>query len=193
MKICGIDEAGRGCLAGDLCIAGVVLSDEIKGLNDSKKLSEKKREILFGEICKNAKFKIVTFTSCDVDEMGLSRCLKKGLLKIKEFFGNEYKFIYDGNTNFGVSEISTLIKADATIKEVSAASILAKVTRDRNLKKANEKYPEYGFLKHKGYATKAHIEAVLKNGYTEFHRTSYKVKALNNEKFAKIKDLNKGE
>ncbi|MCR8684749.1 ribonuclease HII [Campylobacter ureolyticus] len=180
MKICGIDEAGRGCLAGDLCMAGVVLDKEIDGLKDSKKISEKKRVVLFNEICKNAKFKIVTFTSQDVDKIGLSECLKNGLLEILNYFGDEFEYIYDGNTNFKVQKIKTMIKADALIKEVSAASILAKVTRDENLKTANKKYPEYGFLKHKGYATKAHIEAILKYGYTNFHRLTYEVKALKN-------------
>jgi ribonuclease HII len=175
--ICGIDEAGRGCLAGDLCVSGVALNSEISGLNDSKKLSEKKRELLYEQICKNSKFLIVTFTSEEVDELGLSQCLKKALLKIKaEFY--EYKFIFDGNTNFGVGGIQTMIKADAILAEVSAASILAKVTRDRNLLKAHEKYPNFNFLKHKGYATKAHIEAIKKYGYTEFHRKSYHLKAL---------------
>lgn len=96
------------------------------------------------------------------------------------YFGDEFEYIYDGNTNFKVQKIKTMIKADALIKEVSAASIVAKVTRDENLKVADKKYPEYGFLKHKGYATKAHIEAVLKYGYTNFHRLTYDVKALKN-------------
>lgn len=177
-RVCGIDEAGRGCLAGDLCIAGVVLRGEISGLNDSKKLSSKKRALLFDEICKNSKFKIVTFTSFEVDKFGLSKCLNLGLCEIVEYFGNECEFIFDGNSKFGVNELKTLIKADALIKEVSAASILAKVTRDENLKIANEKYPNFGFLKHKGYATKAHIEALKSFGYTEFHRKSYKIKAF---------------
>lgn len=176
--ICGIDEAGRGCLAGDLCIAGVVLNKQINGLNDSKKLSPKKRAELFTEICENSKFKIVTFSSLQVDEFGLSKCLNLGLCEIVEFFGDNYKFIFDGNSKFGVNSLQTLIKADATIKEVSAASILAKFTRDDNLKNADKLYPKFELLKHKGYATKRHIELVREFGYTEFHRKSYKIKAL---------------
>lgn len=177
-KICGIDEAGRGCLAGDLCIAGVVLNAEIKGLNDSKKLSQTKREKLYDEICKNSKFKIVTFTSLQVDEFGLSKCLNLGLCEIVEFFKKDYEFIFDGNSKFGVNCLKTMIKADALVKEVSAASILAKVTRDKNLVKADEIYPNFGFLKHKGYATNFHIKMIKEFGYTEFHRKSYHIKAL---------------
>ncbi|QKF65474.1 ribonuclease HII [Campylobacter corcagiensis] len=176
--ICGIDEAGRGCLAGDLCIAGVVFKSEILGLKDSKKLTPKKREALFGEICEKSTYKIVTFSSLDVDHLGLSKCLNLGLKAITEFFGKEYKFIFDGNSKFGVKELNTMIKADAKIPEVSAASILAKVTRDRNLTIAHKKYPDFGFLTHKGYATKAHIEALKNFGYTEFHRKTYHIKAL---------------
>ncbi|MSN96217.1 ribonuclease HII [Campylobacter sp. FMV-PI01] len=178
MKICGIDEAGRGCLAGDLCIAGVVLNDEIYGINDSKKLSAKKRAFLFDEICKKSKFKIITFTSEEIDKFGLSKCLNLGLLSIVEFFGNGCEFIFDGNRNFGVNCLKTIIKADSFIKEVGAASILAKHTRDENLKIADEKYPKFDFLSHKGYATKKHLEYILKYGYTEFHRKSYRVKAF---------------
>ena len=87
-------------------------------------------------------------------------------------------FLMDGNTTFGIENLKCLIKADATIKEVSAASILAKVSRDRYMVKISEKYPEYTFEKHKGYGTKAHIDAIIKHGYCELHRRSYKIKRL---------------
>ena len=198
--ICGIDEAGRGCVAGDLCIAGCVLCGEITGLNDSKKLSEKKREILYEEITQNSQYLIVSFSSADIDKMGLSACLRQGLEKIKEHFANLYKnvqnfsldeskidtyeksknlhFIYDGNTNFGVNSVATLIKADAKVPSVSAASILAKVTHDRAIRKYDEIYPHYDLAKNKGYASKTHIEMIKKHGYSEFHRKSYRLKAL---------------
>lgn len=175
--LCGIDEAGRGCIAGELCVAGVVLNSSIAGLNDSKKLSEKKREILYDEIIKNSKFKIITFSPKQIDESGLSECLRLALVQIKEFFKG-CEFIYDGNTNFGVSGISTMIKADASVPEVSAASILAKVTRDRNLKKIAINFSQYNLEKNKGYLTKAHIEAISKYGLSEIHRHSYKIKSL---------------
>lgn len=187
--ICGIDEAGRGCLAGDLCIAGCILKTDIQGLNDSKKLSGKKRDELFKIIKENSFYKIVTFTSMQVDELGLSSCINKGLTQIVEYFKKEFsdvEFIFDGNSKFGVSELETMVKADSKIREVSAASILAKVTRDNNLKFADKLYPNFEFLNHKGYATKKHIELIKKYGYTTFHRKSYKIKTLENSLFMNL-------
>lgn len=178
-EICGIDEAGRGCIAGPLCVAGCVLHAQISGLNDSKKLSEKKREELFEKIVKNSNFKIVEFSSADVDEMGLSACLKTALEEIVAHFGKQnFDIIFDGNSKFGASGFRTMVGADAKIPEVSAASILAKVTRDRKMREIAKTCPQYGFAKNKGYGAKAHIEAIKKFGYTEFHRKSYRLKAL---------------
>ena len=133
-QICGIDEAGRGCLAGPLCVAGCVLQREIAGLADSKKLSEKRREELYAVITKNSRYKIVEISSAQVDEIGLSLCLRSALEQIlADFMGFSGQIIYDGNATFGVRGLQTLVKADAQIAEVSAASILAKVTRDRTM------------------------------------------------------------
>lgn len=177
--ICGIDEAGRGCIAGSLCIAGCVLKSDIEGLDDSKKLSQKRREELFEEIRVNSIYKIVEFSSVDVDEMGLSKCLKRGLEAIVEFFKDyDCEIIYDGNSTFGASGFKTLVKADAKIKEVSAASILAKVTRDRKMSEVDREFPQYGFKSHKGYGSKSHIEAIRKYGLTPYHRRSFKIKSL---------------
>ncbi len=265
--ICGIDEAGRGCVAGDLCIAGCVLSGEIFGLKDSKKLSEKMREKLYEKIISNAEYKIVVFSANDVDKMGLSACLRKGLdeivayfkdkfdenkleqigkfdekfdtkqtksdskicgrfdenleysaqSKLKMKFGENFNtkqmkfdtnssakqiisnaknakfnedliktyknssdlhFIYDGNTSFGNQQIFTCVKADAKIASVSAASILAKVTHDRAIVIYDAIAPQYGLARNKGYASKAHIAAIAQYGYQNFHRKSYKIKAL---------------
>ncbi len=181
-KLCGIDEAGRGCLAGDLVVAGCVLDKCIEGLGDSKKLSEKKREELFRLITKNAQHKIVSFTSSEVDEFGLSHCLKTALMQIKEHFSS-YEILYDGNTNFGVQGVKTLIKADATVPQVSAASILAKVSRDHSIENYAKAYPNYGFETNKGYGSKAHIEAIKKYGLSPVHRKSYKIKALQKSLF----------
>ncbi|NOZ90776.1 MAG: ribonuclease HII [Epsilonproteobacteria bacterium] len=173
--LCGIDEAGRGCLAGDLVIAGVILKTPIDGLMDSKKISEKNREILYNQIIKNSKYHIVSFSPQDIDRDGLSLCLAKGLESIQDNLEADI-YLFDGNQTFGVLGINTMIKADTKVPEVSASSILAKVTHDRAIKKASILYPQYGFDKHKGYGTKAHIEAIREFGYSEFHRKSFKIK-----------------
>jgi ribonuclease HII len=176
-KLCGIDEAGRGPLAGDLVMAGCILNAAVKGLNDSKKLSEKRRETLYEQIILNATYHIVSFSPHLIDEKGISYCLKSGLEEIMREL-NAAEYLFDGNTTFGVKNLSTMVKADAKIPEVSAASILAKVTHDRNLLKQAQRYPEYHFEKHKGYGTKLHIEMIKEFGYCPLHRRTYKVKAL---------------
>lgn len=175
--LCGIDEAGRGPLAGPLTIAGVILQKPISGLNDSKKLTEKKREELFEMICQNSDYHIARFSAAQIDELGLSACLAAGLREIMSALG-EADYLYDGNSKFGVSGLRTLIKADALIPEVSAASILAKVTRDREMIGLDALYPHYGFAEHKGYGTAVHVEAIRKYGHCEIHRKTFKLKAL---------------
>lgn len=174
---CGIDEAGRGPLAGPLVVAGVILKNNINGLNDSKKLSEKKREKLYEEIINNSYYHIV-FTDCKtLDKDGLSLCLKNSILEIMNKL-NADDFLMDGNTSFGIETLKHEIKADAKYPEVSAASILAKVSRDRYMIDISSKYPNYNFEKHKGYGTKAHIEAIQKFGRSEEHRYSFKTKGI---------------
>ncbi|MDD2951393.1 MAG: ribonuclease HII, partial [Sulfuricurvum sp.] len=152
MYFCGIDEAGRGPLAGPLTIAGVILHQPISGLNDSKKLTEKQRESLFELIRENSTYHIARFDAAQIDELGISACLAAGLREIMSAIG-EADYLYDGNSTFGVSGLTTLVKADATVPEVSAASILAKVTRDREMVELSTLYPQYGFEGHKGYGT----------------------------------------
>jgi ribonuclease HII len=174
--VCGIDEAGRGPIAGPLVVAGVVLNSEIDGLNDSKKLSAKKREVLFKEIISNSKYHIVVIKADKIDEIGLSKSLKMALLEIKShFLDDEVEFIFDGNSSFGVDGVNTLIKADQKIAQVAAASILAKVTRDRLMIDYSKLYPEYNFDRHKGYCTKAHLDAVAKYGLCPIHRKSFNI------------------
>jgi ribonuclease HII len=177
MKLCGIDEAGRGPLAGPLVMAGVILHNEIAGLNDSKKLSEKKRESLFDLILENSTFYIVRFDAIQIDELGISACLASGLRDIMQNLG-EADYLFDGNSTFGVSNLRTLVKADTLIPEVSAASILAKVTRDREMVEIAAIYPNYGFAEHKGYGTASHVQAIRKYGYCDIHRKSFKLKSL---------------
>ncbi len=176
-RLCGIDEAGRGPLAGDLVIAGCILNAHVEGLNDSKKLTPKKREALYELIIKNSSYHIVKFSAKSIDDDGISKCLKNGLVEIMKNLTCE-EYLFDGNTTFGVMNLQTMIKADGKVAEVSAASILAKVTHDRDILKEAIKYPEYEFQKHKGYGTKLHIEMIKKYGYCDIHRRSYKVKAL---------------
>ncbi len=176
--LCGIDEAGRGPIAGDLVIAGCILVQNIEGLNDSKKLSAKKREMLYERIItSDAHYHIVKFSASEIDENGISKCLKNGLVEILESLKAD-EYLFDGNTTFGVQNLQTMVKADGKIAEVSAASILAKVTHDRDILQEAKKYPEYGFEKHKGYGTKLHIEMIKKYGYSPIHRRSYRLKAL---------------
>lgn len=175
--LCGIDEAGRGCLAGPLFVAGVVLQNPIKGLNDSKLLSEKQRELLFEIIIQNSHYKIVSKTNEEIDSKGLSVCLKESILSIQEAF-KECDILMDGNSAFGVRGIQTMIKADAKIPEVSAASILAKVSRDRYMYDIASEFPQYEFEKHKGYGTSLHVEKIKSFGYSSLHRKTFKIKNI---------------
>jgi len=175
--LCGIDEAGRGCLAGPLVVAGVILKDEVEGLGDSKKLSEKRREALFEKIIQNAEYEIVFTDNNTIDEIGLSLAIKNSIIQIMTVL-NPTKTIMDGNTTFGVKGVEAIIKADDKIKEVSAASILAKVSRDRYIVEQAKNYPLYQFEKHKGYGTKLHRELIKEHGYCELHRKSFKLKEM---------------
>lgn len=177
MNLCGIDEAGRGPIAGPMAVAGVVFKAEVEGLNDSKKLTEKKREALFDIIKENTYHHIVLTDAATIDEKGLSACIKNSILEIMQNIEAQ-SYLMDGNTAFGISNLTYKIKADATVPEVSAASILAKVSRDRLMCELAQNHPEYNFEKHKGYGTKAHVEAIKKHGYCELHRRSFKLKAL---------------
>ena len=175
--LCGIDEAGRGCLAGPLVVAGVILKRPIKGLHDSKVLSEKKRELLYPQIIKNSQYKIIFTDNHTIDKIGLSLAIKHSILSILEELSPS-KTIMDGNTTFGIQDIEAIIKADATVQEVSAASILAKVSRDRYMIKQDEIYPEYGFKQHKGYGTAQHIKKIKHHGLSILHRESFKIRSL---------------
>ncbi|GHS88184.1 ribonuclease HII [Campylobacterota bacterium] len=175
MKLCGIDEAGRGCLAGPLAIAGVVWINKIEGVDDSKKLSEKRRVELSEIIKQNALWHIEIFDAAAIDELGLSVCLAAGLRAIKSAIAAD-RYLYDGNCTFGVEAIETLVKADSLISEVSAASILAKTAKDARLYELGADYPQYGFERHKGYGTKDHLSAIAQFGLSSLHRKTFKIK-----------------
>lgn len=179
LNLCGIDEAGRGPFAGPMVVAGVKLYKEIPELNDSKKLSEKKREYLFDIIKENSEFHIVFSSAQDIDTLGISACLKNSIQKIMENI-NTSSFLMDGNTSFGIDNLAHKIKADASIAQVAAASILAKVSRDRYMVEIASQYPQYHFEKHKGYGTQAHTQAIKEFGLCDQHRKTFRIKALEN-------------
>lgn len=176
--ICGVDEAGRGPLAGPVCAAAVILprSLDIPGLNDSKKLSEKKREDLFDVICREAAAYGIAFAG--VEEIEKFNILNATFLAMNRAIAKlgvmpELALI-DGNRNTGI-EINSrcIVKGDSKCADIAAASILAKVTRDRYMYEMAEKYPQYHFDKHKGYGTKLHYEAIREFGPSPIHRMSF--------------------
>ena len=186
----GIDEAGRGPIAGPLVVAGAILLEEIIGLNDSKVLSEKKREKLFEEMIIKSKYHIVFTSAKTIDEKGLSFCLKNSIMEIMENLRNDCNsFLMDGNTTFGISDLTCEIKADASVPQVSAASILAKVSRDRYMLNISNDFPNYNFAKHKGYGTKAHVEAIKQFGRSSEHRYTFRLKALGEDNIGTQKSL----
>lgn len=177
--ICGVDEAGRGPLAGPVCAAAVILPAglEIEGLNDSKKLSEKKREMLFEIIKEKAADYSIAFSS--VEEIEKFNILNATFLAMNRAISALEKTpdlaLIDGNRepkNCPVKCV-TVIKGDSKSYSVAAASVLAKVSRDRLMKDYDDKFPQYGFAVHKGYGTKAHYEAIKKHGICEIHRRSF--------------------
>ncbi|MBQ5334261.1 MAG: ribonuclease HII [Oscillospiraceae bacterium] len=175
---CGIDEAGRGPLAGDVYAAAVILDEDvvIDGLNDSKKLTEKKREELFDEII--AKAKSFCIATASVEEIERLNILQAALLAMKRAVAGlditpGYALV-DGNKFPPISvKGETVVKGDGTSASIAAASVLAKVSRDRYMKDAAEKYPEWQFERHKGYGTKLHYEMLDKFGPSPIHRMSF--------------------
>lgn len=184
--ICGVDEAGRGPLAGPVVAAACVLPDGliIEGLDDSKKLTEKKREKIFEIILEKALD--YSIASASVEEIEEINILNAAMLAMKRAIdGLELKpdlALIDGNTSRGFTvPTKTVVHGDAISQSIAAASILAKVTRDRLCYEYDKEYPEYGFAKHKGYGTKLHTDAIKQYGVTPIHRPSFLVKLLKND------------
>lgn len=178
-SICGIDEAGRGPLAGPVVVAAVIMprNSMIEGVNDSKKVSEKKREALYEQILQEAiSYGIGIIDQKEIDNINILNATKKGLTTaVQALTVRPDRIIVDALEHIDTCHIpyTSIIKGDAKCYSIAAASIIAKVTRDRIMRQWDEIYPKYGFAKHKGYGTKAHIEAIKEYGLTPIHRLSF--------------------
>ena len=176
--IAGVDEAGRGPLAGPVCAAAVILPEDlvIEGINDSKKLTEKKREQLFDVIINAAIAYSIEFVSPDViDKINIRQATSLAMHNAVKNLDTSADFvIVDGNDKIPFDiPYEYIIKGDAKSQTIAAASILAKVSRDRLMVELDKEYPEYGFAKHKGYGTKVHCEAIQKYGVLPVHRKTF--------------------
>lgn len=177
-RLCGVDEAGRGPLAGPVCAAAVILPQncEIQGLNDSKKLTEKKREALFDVICAAAvSYGIAFATVEEIEEYNILGATFMAMNRAVAMLDPVPELaLIDGNRNTGIQIPSRcIVGGDGKCADIAAASVLAKVTRDRYMRQMAELYPQYGFEKHKGYGTKAHYEAIRAYGPSPIHRPGF--------------------
>ena len=174
--IAGVDEVGRGCLAGPVIAASVILKRPIKGLMDSKRLSSKKREDLSQIIIENSVFAIGAADSQEIDQINILQASLLAMQRSLEKLDMQpKKVLVDGNHIFETSiEIEAIVGGDNLIPSISAASILAKVFRDRLMMAYSKEFPNYGFDKHKGYPTKLHKEMLKKYGLTRIHRKTFK-------------------
>ena len=174
--IAGVDEVGRGCLAGPVIAASVILKKPIKGLMDSKRLSSKKREDLSQIIIENSVFAIGAANSQEIDQINILQASLLAMQRSLEKLDMQpKKVLVDGNHIFETSiEIEAIVGGDNLIPSISAASIVAKVFRDRLMMAYSKEFPNYGFDKHKGYPTKLHKEMLKRYGLTRIHRRTFK-------------------
>lgn len=184
--ICGVDEAGRGPLAGPVCAAAVILPPDcvIEGLNDSKKLSEKKREALFDVIKDKAlAYSIAMASEKEIDEINILQATFLAMKRAVDSLSIKPDYILvDGNRDpLFDTETELVVKGDSLSASIAAASVLAKVTRDRFMLEIDKKYPQYQFSKHKGYGTKLHYEMIAEYGISDVHRRTF-LKKLTGEK-----------
>ena len=177
-NVCGIDEAGRGPLAGPVVVAACIMPPflRIDGINDSKQLSEKKREELYKIIVKEAlAYSIVFINEKDIDNLNILNATKKGMLKCLEDIKVKPDYVLIDAVELPELKIESkaIIHGDALSASIAAASILAKVSRDHYMEAMDKKYPNYGFARHKGYGTKAHLDALEKYGPCAIHRKTF--------------------
>ncbi len=175
--VVGIDEAGRGPLAGPVVVAAVsgISARDLRGIRDSKQLSEKRREEWYKKLRKLGTCRVASVSASYIDEHGISKGVRVSVARLLQRFPHDpHEVLLDGSMYAPARyKQQTIIKGDENIPIISAASVIAKVTRDRRMKKLHNDHPKYDFHKHKGYGTEAHMKAIKKHGLSPLHRASF--------------------
>jgi len=175
----GIDEVGRGCVAGPLVVCACLDSESLMDyeiLNDSKKITPKKRQILAEQLIKNETFFIFVCPSKTIDSIKMAASLKLSFLNLASNVRSKFKdsfLLIDGNLDYGISNCKTVIKGDSKHKSIMAASVIAKVYRDKLMESESERFTSFDFRSHKGYLTKKHIQEIKESPITYLHRSSF--------------------
>jgi ribonuclease HII len=173
----GVDEVGRGCLIGNVVAAAVILPSGfyLPELTDSKKLSEKKRNILYKQIIQQCKWAVGEANAQEIDNINILQATMKAMERAVLTLGIEYdQVLVDGNRCPDLKRCTAIVKGDLSEASISAASIIAKVTRDKQMIELDKQYPQYGFAQHKGYGTKTHLDALTRFGALAMHRKTFK-------------------
>lgn len=182
LVVVGVDEAGRGSLIGSVVAAAVIIDltkPFIEGIKDSKLISSKKRDVLYDKIIENHIYSIGFVSSKEIDEINIYQATKKAcILAVDSLSHKKDIILVDGNMNFDDKKIKNIVKGDNICYSIAAASIIAKVTRDREMKILHNEFPEYEWNKNFGYATRQHMEAIKSYGLTIHHRKSFKCRNL---------------
>lgn len=182
--LCGVDEAGRGPLAGPVSVCAYIAHEFVDGVNDSKKLSEKKREQLYDALIESAAcYNVVLIDAQEIDRVNILRATMNAMKTAVEGLSETPSIVLcDGNTLPDIKNARAVIKGDSTSYAIAAASIIAKVTRDRLMREYDLKYPEYGFAKHKGYGSAAHMAAIKQFGACPIHRRTFITRIVGGKK-----------
>ncbi len=171
----GVDEVGRGCLAGKVTVCALILRNDSLNdvLNDSKKLSKKQRDVLYPKILEIADYRIVSLDVQEIDSLNILQATLKAMSLALDALNPIGAYIDGNKTPKTLIPCEAIIGGDGLVPQISAASIIAKVTRDNDMIQLAKEYPEYGFANHKGYGTKEHLAAIAKYGITPHHRLSF--------------------